>query len=424
MRPISEFERRRLAVQQVREGRPAAVVARELERSERWIHKWLRRFEGEGEAGLVERSRAPKSRPTVTPPDVVDKILAVRDDLEHSEFGGVSADAILYELECEGFEPVVSRATVNRILKRSGVTARPGRDRRAERHRPRPRVNRPGVWQQADWVGPRYLGRRLSFSSLHLIDVGGGAVAGGQYPTQQLTHAVEFFTERAWPTLGIPWSLQVDGAFSLALPDRPAALWNVFVRTCLFFGVEVIITPPNELGWQNHIESFNNLWQERTLRRHFYDTVTDVEAASERFCDYYNHKRPHPALSVKTHGTRFPAELLETHHPNLRFPPQGFSPGDYQDRRGRLRLPLANGRLTFLTRVKDPGVINVAGHTFSVPPATTGACTVATILTSRQQLVVRLDGEIIAQHCFPITEKPVSPYHPIARRGLYYTIKG
>jgi len=43
----------------------------------------------------------------------------------------------------------------------------------------------------------------------------------------------------------------------------------------------------------------------------------------------------------------------------------------------------------------------------------------ATVLTARGRLIVRLDGEAIADHRFPIDEKLVSTYHPTARRGLY-----
>ena len=245
-------------------------VAGQLGRSEWWVHKWLRRYEAEGERGLVDRSRAPRRRPSATPGGVVGKILEVRCRLDRSEFGGISAESILYEMEAEGFQPRPSRATVERVLQRAGVTRKGRRrDRGSGQHRPHPaEVAVPGVWQQMDWVGPRYLARQVRFSSLHLVDVGGGGAAAAQYPNEQLANAVAFLCERAWPRLGIPLSVQVDGAFCLALPTRSLNPWNAFVRACIFFGVEVVICPPNELGWQNHVESFNALWQARTIRRH------------------------------------------------------------------------------------------------------------------------------------------------------------
>lgn len=426
MGSTSEFELRRVAVEAVK-GKKMSVVAAasSVGRSEQWLHKWLRRFEADGVEGLADRSRAPKTRPTAIGEEVAARILEVRRTLEKSEFAGVGAEAILYELELEGFEPRPSKATVERVLARAGVAQKGrGRDRDSERHRPRPKAKGPGMWQQADWVGPRYLARRVRFSSIHLVDVGGGGAAAAQYGDERLINVAGFLTEKAWPNLGIPFSLQIDNAFSMSSPKAKLNPWNVFVRTCLFFGVEVVVSPPNELGWAQHVESFNGLWQNRTIRRHRYQEVADVQASSDRFCRYYNHDRPHPGLRVATHGTRFPAQLLQTRRESLRFPPEGFTVSDYQDARGRLHVPLARGRITFLRRVQTGGVIEVAGAPFFVPAATEGLCVAATILTSRRQLTIRLDGEIIARHPFPIGEKPASPYHPLAHRGLFYDTHG
>lgn len=168
-----ELGRRSEAVRRVQAGRAAAVVARELGRSEWWIHKWLRRYEAEGEEGLRDRSRAPRRRRTATPERVVARILEARR--EESESGGVSTDAILYELECQGFTPLPSRATVGRVLRRAGVagTSSSGIGR--------PSGTGPGPPSTGRGSGsrPRYLARRVSFSSLHLVDAGGAAASLG-----------------------------------------------------------------------------------------------------------------------------------------------------------------------------------------------------------------------------------------------------
>jgi hypothetical protein len=73
-------------------------------------------------------------------------------------------------------------------------------------------------------------------------------VAAAQYPNRRLGHVVEFFCERAWPTLSIPAALQVDNAFVLAVRGGQMSPFNLCVRTALFFGVEVVVVPPNQLG--------------------------------------------------------------------------------------------------------------------------------------------------------------------------------
>ena len=306
----SEYERRRQAVSRVRAGDTVVSAARSVGRTEQWLHKWLRRYEAEGEPGLRDRSSAPRHTPSATLPSVVDTVLLVRAQLEASEHQGIGAEAIRYELELQGTAAVPSVSTIERILRRAGRTAKPKRARTSERHRPRPTVLGPGVVQQSDWVGPRYLGRRLAFYSLHTLDVGGGGAAAAQFPDRRMEHAAAFMAEVAWPVLSIPGVAQVDNAFALARP-RFANPFNLFVRTCLLFGVEVVVTPPNELGWMNHVESFNGLWQARTIRRHRYASVGEVAASSDRFIDYYMNRRPHPALSVAGQGSRFPARVIQ-----------------------------------------------------------------------------------------------------------------
>ena len=72
--------------------------------------------------------------------------------------------------------------------------------------------------------------------------------------------------ERAWPFLSIPQALGTDNAF--VATTHPNSPWTEWVLICLYFGVEVIVSPPHDLGWTNHIEAVNNLWQSRTINRH------------------------------------------------------------------------------------------------------------------------------------------------------------
>jgi hypothetical protein len=48
----------------------------------------------------------------------VARVLAVRDNLEASEHGGIGAEAVRYELELRGLQPLPSISTIERILRR------------------------------------------------------------------------------------------------------------------------------------------------------------------------------------------------------------------------------------------------------------------------------------------------------------------
>lgn len=58
---MSDVQQKKRAIDLVHAGVPVTEVARCFGKSRQCLHKWLRRYEAEGEAGLQERSRAPTS---------------------------------------------------------------------------------------------------------------------------------------------------------------------------------------------------------------------------------------------------------------------------------------------------------------------------------------------------------------------------
>lgn len=73
---------RRLLVQRVRElGMPVAHVAKAMGISRQCAHRWVARFDAEGDAGLHDRSSRPHLMPTRTSAEVEARIVAAR--LEH-----------------------------------------------------------------------------------------------------------------------------------------------------------------------------------------------------------------------------------------------------------------------------------------------------------------------------------------------------
>jgi len=99
---------RRLMVERVAAGWPAARVAEQLGVSWATVHKWLRRHAAGGDAGLVDRSSRPVRMPARTPGRVERRVLAAR---RRRRRGAVVLAAEL------GLNP----STVGRILARHQV---------------------------------------------------------------------------------------------------------------------------------------------------------------------------------------------------------------------------------------------------------------------------------------------------------------
>ena len=102
-------EGRRLLVRRVRiEGMPVAHVAAMMGISRQCAHRWLRRFDVEGDGGLADRSSRPRSCPRRTPAPVEERVLVARAELRLGPDG--LADAV-----------GVPARTISRILARHQV---------------------------------------------------------------------------------------------------------------------------------------------------------------------------------------------------------------------------------------------------------------------------------------------------------------
>ena len=114
------LQRWRLTVLQegAERSRNVARTCRHFGISRQAFYRWQRRYEAHGEAGLWDRARRPHRSPRATPPEVVGKILYLR---QHYHFGpGKIADYL------KRFHQVtVAGSSVHRILTRHGMNRLP-----------------------------------------------------------------------------------------------------------------------------------------------------------------------------------------------------------------------------------------------------------------------------------------------------------
>ena len=410
----SEFDRRLEAVGLVDAGEKAALVARQLGRSRDWVHKWVNRYAAEGEEGLADRSRAPHLRPEGISDDTVAEVLRVRAELEANPVASIGAESIQATMERRGWGPVPSVPSIERILRRAGVTRPFRRRRRSGIRLPIPAVTHPGVWQQVDWIQDRWLEGGIRFNSIQAGCVGSDAIAAEQYVTRTVRNASEFLVEKAWPVLSIPYATGVDNAFvKTTHPNNP---YTLFVRLCLYFGVEVLVAPPGGLGWTNHIEAVNNLWQARTIRARHFSTLEELRVGSAEACHWLNHYRP--VHDPTEFGTRYPIEVIANHSNQLRWPPP-VGLDDHRNQKGDIHIPLAAGRITYIRHATEHHAIEIANTRWPLPETTpTGALLIATITTDTHRLTIRHHGETIATHHYPVPHPIIDPHYPPAEHGL------
>ena len=112
--------------------RPIAHVAAEAGVSRACLSKWKNRYDRLGEAGLIDQSSAPHTRPNRLDEQVVVRIEVLRRDRK------LSARRITIELAADGI--TVSAATVGRYLVRLGINRRRHLDPTGESNRPPRRI--------------------------------------------------------------------------------------------------------------------------------------------------------------------------------------------------------------------------------------------------------------------------------------------
>jgi transposase InsO family protein len=290
-------EGRRLLVRRVLdEGWAPAVVAEAQGCSRATVHKWLRRFETEGERGLHDRSSRPHRSPRRLHPERERAILERRA-------GTLEGPHRI------GWALGVPRSTVHRVLRRNGVPRLSDLDR-ATRTVVRYERERPGELVHLD---VKKLGR---------IPDGGGWRAHGR----QVARGGRVKRGSGYDYLHVALDDRTRVAYAEAHPDERAETTAAFVNRALGFfasldvGVERIITDnafcyrsrafqavlashgvahrrtrPYRPQTNGKVERFNlTLKHEWAYARAYGSNQARLEELGP-FLHRYNHHRPHTA---------------------------------------------------------------------------------------------------------------------------------
>lgn len=417
MKHQNEYDIRCKAIHFYEEGHGFEDVLRLVQRSRGWLSKWLKRYKEEGLQGLKDKCRVPKRIRRRTSNHLVKKILAIREELEshktrRSAFSGIGAEAIHWEFTQRRVRKIPSISTISRILFRHGKTGRK-KTQRNNTKSPYPymQAQKMAELHQTDLVGPRYLrGTKgiTRFYSFHTVDVAGHTAFTNQFSDKRTTSLCRHLVE-AWRSMGIPWISQMDNEMAATGGGRYPFSLSQLIRLHLLFGIHLVFIPQGEPGRNASVESFNELWQERVLRRHNCPTLTVIRRTSERFLRYYHYKKPHRTLTQKEHGTRFPGILRDRNWKHLRHLPKGFTLDTYIDSSGHLNIPIAKGKVSFIRKVDTHGRIEVNGSSYFVRRKLEGQYVVATIVPQRKRLVVKQDKKNIKSFTFFLKGHIIAP---------------
>ena len=296
---VESMEAKLLAV--FSSGVPLKVTAlcRDLEISRQTLYKYRRRFETEGPAGLVERSRRPHSSPGRVSAATEEAIVRLRKELT-LECG---AQTIAYHLARRGETPP-SVATIHRVLVRRGmVTPQPKK---------RPKV----AWKRFVWPRP---------NDAWQIDATAWALADGQtvWIMDVLDdHSRVLVAARVdtGPTANAAWDAFTTAVASWGLParvmnDNGSCFTGRlsrngeadFERMLRSLGVVQICSRPGHPQTCGKLERSHQTTKAWLRIQTPARTLGELQDQLDRWRDHYNQVRPHRALRGATPSEQWTA---------------------------------------------------------------------------------------------------------------------
>lgn len=313
-------------------------LCRELGVSRETFYKWRRRFSEEGPSGLAERSSRPLSCPGRTPAVIEDEIVRARKEaVDAGEDYG--AEAIMFRLRRRGLA-VPSASTVHRVLVDRGlVTAQPQkRPKSATKRFVWPDPN--GAWQ-------------IDATSWVLVD---GAAVWIMDTLDDHSRVVPALEACAGPTTEAAWDTFSVGTERFGLPanvinDNGNCFTGRFLgggqvrfeKNLAAAGVNQICSSPAHPQTCGKLERFHQTLKKWLRARPLAASPVELQAQLDEFRHFYNHERPHRALSGRT-----PIEVWEASPPAQPGPP---------------KQPLPTARIG---KVDALGVVAVNGYVIGV----------------------------------------------------------
>lgn len=271
------------------------------------FYKWVRRYRAEGNAGLEDRSRRPKSSPHTTPLPVEDLIVRLRKELDDAglDHGPTTIVWHLGQRRKRGeisLAKVPSESTVWRILVRRGLII-PEPKKRPKTATRRFEAPAPNEWWQmdaTDWV----------------IATGGVKIFNVLDDHSRLaarSRCVDAATsEQAWITFceaaavwGLPAGVLSDNG--LCFSGKLRGFEVEFESRLRDAGIRPLTGRPYHPQTTGKVERFQQTLKKWLRKQPLANSLAELQTQLDTFCVIYNFERPHQGISRKFPGDRWRA---------------------------------------------------------------------------------------------------------------------
>jgi transposase InsO family protein len=277
------------------EGRPVREVARDHGVSKTWVYELVARYKENGEAGLVARSKRPRSSPTKISGYFEDEIVRVRKELVDRGLDA-GAETIRYHLGRKHKRAVPSVSTIWRVLKARGfVTPEP--HKRPKSSYIRFSADLPNECWQMD-VTHVVLAGGDEVEVLNVIDDHSRLCVASV--ARRITKAIDVVTtfHEAAGRYGYPQSVLSDNGAIFTAEARNGVC--VMESELLALGISFKHSRPYHPETCGKVERFHQTLKKYLAARRRPRTVRALQALLDEFVEYYNLFRPHRSIGRRT----------------------------------------------------------------------------------------------------------------------------
>jgi transposase InsO family protein len=249
-------------------------------------------------AGLVDRSKRPRSCPHRTPARAELNVIELRR--EHPRWG---PRRLAYELARKGADPAPSRSSIYRILVRSGLVEPRARRRKRSDYVRWERARPMELWQ-LDVVAARLEGGSAVKILTGVDDHSRFCVVASAMPRATARPLCEAFAQ-ALAAYGVPQAVLTDNGRVFNGRAARSRHEVLFDRICRENGILHLLTAVRSPTTTGKIERFHRTLRDELFSTRILTSVADVQRALDHYVAAYNTLRPHQALGMATPIERF-----------------------------------------------------------------------------------------------------------------------
>lgn len=294
-------------------------------------YKWLKRYQSQGVEGLAEHSRRPHHHPAQIGPEIVLRVLEVRD--QYPAWGGRK---IYHYLRQRAFGPLPAPSTITEILRRNGRLSPQHPSAQGPWHRFEHSAAN-DLWQM-DFKGPLQTLRAGRCHPLGLLDDYSRFALALEACPNQSTPTVQARLQSIFARYGLPRCILCDNGGPWGCVESSSRYTELGVWL-LRLGVDVRHGRPFHPQTQGKEERFHGTLQVELLNQTLpWLDLAHCQAGFDHFRQSYNFVRPHQALQYAVPASRY--------QPSVRCLPLTLAAIDYLSS-DQVRIVKSKGEVTF-----------------------------------------------------------------------------